>query len=208
MRWLPTSPGRTAVPEADAIVTAKPGLAIGILTADCAPVLFCDGEARVIGAAHAGWRGALSGIVEATVKAMSKLGARPERHRRGDRAHHLAEGLRGRRGLRGAVSRRRAGKLRLFHHRRGLGRAAFRPRRAMSASAWRGPAWAPSPISGFAPIATKPGCSAIAGRNIMAKTITGAKFPPSCSPDSPLNMTRIWPKSGPRYNWTPAGPGR
>ena len=45
------------MPEADAIVTAKPGLAIGMLTADCAPVLFCDGEARVIGAAHAGWRG-------------------------------------------------------------------------------------------------------------------------------------------------------
>jgi YfiH family protein len=66
-------------PEADAIVTAKPGLAIGILTADCAPVLFCDPEARVIGAAHAGWRGALAGVVEATVKAMSKLGARPER---------------------------------------------------------------------------------------------------------------------------------
>jgi YfiH family protein len=65
-------------PQADAIVTAKPGLAIGILTADCAPVLFCDPKARVIGAAHAGWRGALSGIVEATVAAMVTLGARPE----------------------------------------------------------------------------------------------------------------------------------
>jgi YfiH family protein len=68
-----------APPEADAIVTAKRGLAIGILTADCAPVLFCDAEASVIGAAHAGWRGALSGIIEATVKAMNKLGAKPER---------------------------------------------------------------------------------------------------------------------------------
>ena len=67
------------IPEADAIVTAKPGLAIGVLTADCAPVLFCDGAAGVIGAAHAGWRGALSGIVEATVEAMRKLGAKPER---------------------------------------------------------------------------------------------------------------------------------
>ncbi len=66
------------VPDADAIVTSTPGLAIGVLTADCAPVLFCDREARVIGAAHAGWRGALSGIVEATVKAMQKLGAKPE----------------------------------------------------------------------------------------------------------------------------------
>lgn len=68
-----------APPEADATVTSKPGLAIGILTADCAPVLFCDAKAGVIGAAHAGWRGALSGIVEATVKAMEGLGARPER---------------------------------------------------------------------------------------------------------------------------------
>jgi YfiH family protein len=67
------------LPEADAIVTSTPGLAIGILTADCAPVLFADGEARVIGAAHAGWRGALSGIIEATVEAMQKLGAAPER---------------------------------------------------------------------------------------------------------------------------------
>jgi hypothetical protein len=66
-------------PEADAIVTATPGLAIAILTADCAPVLFCDPEARVIGAAHAGWRGALSGIVEATIEAMTGLGAKPER---------------------------------------------------------------------------------------------------------------------------------
>jgi purine-nucleoside/S-methyl-5'-thioadenosine phosphorylase / adenosine deaminase len=66
-------------PEADAIVTSEPGLAIGILTADCAPVLLCDAEARVIGAAHAGWRGALGGIVEAAVKAMEKLGAKPER---------------------------------------------------------------------------------------------------------------------------------
>jgi len=68
-----------AIPEADAIVTSTPGLAVGVLTADCAPVLFCDGQARVIGAAHAGWRGALSGIIEATVKEMQKLGARPER---------------------------------------------------------------------------------------------------------------------------------
>lgn len=68
-------------PEADAMVTATPGLAIGVLTADCAPVLLCDDAARVIGAAHAGWRGALTGIVEATVAAMVKLGAKPERIR-------------------------------------------------------------------------------------------------------------------------------
>jgi YfiH family protein len=65
-------------PQADAIVTATPGLAIGVLTADCAPVLFYDPEARVIAAAHAGWKGALAGIVEATVDAMQKLGARQQ----------------------------------------------------------------------------------------------------------------------------------
>jgi YfiH family protein len=70
---------KTKIPEADAIVTNVPGLAIGVLTADCAPVLLCDSEARVIGAAHAGWRGSLCGIVEATLKAMQKLGAKPER---------------------------------------------------------------------------------------------------------------------------------
>jgi YfiH family protein len=67
------------VTEADALVTRTPGLAICALTADCAPVLFCDPEARVIAAAHAGWRGALLGIVEATVASMEQLGAKPER---------------------------------------------------------------------------------------------------------------------------------
>lgn len=63
-------------PEADAMVTRTPGIALGILTADCAPVLFADAEARVIGAAHAGWRGALGGVVENTITAMEDLGAR------------------------------------------------------------------------------------------------------------------------------------
>lgn len=62
-------------PRADAIVTRVPGLAIGISTADCGPVLLADPQARVIGAAHAGWRGALSGVVEAAVAAMEQLGA-------------------------------------------------------------------------------------------------------------------------------------
>src|SRR6202451_3987295 len=68
-----------ARPRADAIVTRAPGLAVGVTTADCGPVLLADPVARVIGAAHAGWRGALTGIVEATVAAMKGLGARPER---------------------------------------------------------------------------------------------------------------------------------
>ncbi len=61
--------------KADAMVTATPGLALGILTADCQPVLFADAEAGVIGAAHAGWKGALDGVLEATVDAMEALGA-------------------------------------------------------------------------------------------------------------------------------------
>ena len=62
-------------PEGDGLVTATPGIALGILTADCAPVLFADPAARVIGAAHAGWKGALGGVLEATLAAMEKLGA-------------------------------------------------------------------------------------------------------------------------------------
>lgn len=61
--------------EGDAMVTATPGLGLGILTADCAPVLLADSEARVIGAAHAGWKGAHGGVLEATLEAMEKLGA-------------------------------------------------------------------------------------------------------------------------------------
>ena len=63
-------------PRADAIVTRTPKLAIGVSTADCGPVLLADPGKRVIGAAHAGWRGALTGVIEATVAAMEKLGAK------------------------------------------------------------------------------------------------------------------------------------
>jgi YfiH family protein len=66
-------------PKADALVTATPGLAIAVLTADCQPVLFADHEAGVIGAAHAGWRGARDGILESTLAAMETLGADRER---------------------------------------------------------------------------------------------------------------------------------
>ncbi|CUH52320.1 peptidoglycan editing factor PgeF [Shimia marina] len=62
-------------PRADALVTATPGLALSILTADCQPVLFADAEAGVVGAAHAGWQGALGGVLEATLEAMETLGA-------------------------------------------------------------------------------------------------------------------------------------
>jgi len=66
-------------PRADGMVTDRPNLLLGILTADCAPVLFADAEAGVIGAAHAGWRGALAGVTDATIAAMEQLGAQRQR---------------------------------------------------------------------------------------------------------------------------------
>ena len=68
--WAPD-----ARPRADALVTRIPSIAIGVSTADCGPILFADANARVIGAAHAGWRGAFTGVVEATIAAMEKIGA-------------------------------------------------------------------------------------------------------------------------------------
>lgn len=72
------SEGTTERQRADALVTATPGIALSILTADCQPVLFADHDAGVVGAAHAGWRGALDGVLEATVDAMEALGAARE----------------------------------------------------------------------------------------------------------------------------------
>jgi len=66
---------REAAPRADAVVTRVPGLAVAVTTADCGPILFADGEAGVVGAAHAGWKGAFSGVAEATIEAMERLGA-------------------------------------------------------------------------------------------------------------------------------------
>lgn len=66
-------------PRADAVVTRMPKLAVSVSTADCGPVLFADPQARVVGAAHAGWRGAFGGVLEATLDAMERLGARRDR---------------------------------------------------------------------------------------------------------------------------------
>jgi hypothetical protein len=74
---------RNAAPQADGLVTRVPGIALGVLTADCAPILLHDPVAKVIGAAHGGWRGALGGIVEATVFRMVALGAERRRIRTG-----------------------------------------------------------------------------------------------------------------------------
>ncbi len=72
-------PNGGARPKADGMVTATPGLVLGVLTADCQPVLFADAAAGVIGAAHAGWRGAKAGVLEAVLDAMQGLGAQPGR---------------------------------------------------------------------------------------------------------------------------------
>jgi hypothetical protein len=70
-------------PKVDALVTTRANIAIAASSADCVPILFADPEARVVGAAHAGWRGAIGGVLQATVKQMCALGARPERIRAG-----------------------------------------------------------------------------------------------------------------------------
>lgn len=67
---------RSALPKADAVVSKTPGLAVGVLTADCTPVLFADAKAGVVAAAHAGWRGAVGGILEAAIAEMERQGAR------------------------------------------------------------------------------------------------------------------------------------
>lgn len=72
-RW--SSPG---APKADGIVTDRPGVVLGVLAADCAPVLLADAPAGIVGACHAGWRGAFTGITDSTIAAMEKLGAKRE----------------------------------------------------------------------------------------------------------------------------------
>jgi hypothetical protein len=76
-----TEPWEGAGPRADAMATRMKGVALGVLAADCMPFLFVDAEAEIIGAAHAGWRGALAGVLGATVAAMTRLGAKPHRIR-------------------------------------------------------------------------------------------------------------------------------
>lgn len=78
-RQVTDIPDRAALPHADAVVSATPGLVVGVLTADCAPVLLADSEAGVVAAAHAGWRGALEGIIESAIKEMERLGSRRDR---------------------------------------------------------------------------------------------------------------------------------
>ena len=87
---MATGPWEGDKPRADALVTRTEGIAIGVTAADCGPVLFADPAARVIGAAHAGWKGALTGVLEATLETMTQLGARRAPRCRGDAGMRLA----------------------------------------------------------------------------------------------------------------------
>ena len=124
--------------EADALVADRPGITLGVLSADCAPVLLADADAGVIGAAHAGWRGALAGVIEATVEAMAERGAVPERIGRGGRAVHRPSLLRGRTGAADPVHRSRSGQRRAVRAGAGLRPAAVRPQ-GLCAAAPRAP---------------------------------------------------------------------
>ena len=97
---------RGAAPAADGMVTRVPGMALGVLAADCAPLLLFDPVARVIGAAHAGWRGAFRGVAEATVEAMERLGAERSRIHVGIGPVHWTYFLRGRSRISAADHRR------------------------------------------------------------------------------------------------------
>lgn len=85
-----SEPWRGERPHADALVTTTPGLVISVLTADCAPVLFADTEAGVVGAAHAGWKGAIGGVLEATIALMRSHGARNIRAAIGPMIHQVS----------------------------------------------------------------------------------------------------------------------
>ena len=140
-------------------------------------------QARVIGAAHAGWRGALSGIVEATVAAMEELGAKRERivaaigPAISQRAYEVGADY-----VERFLAEEPASEA-FFMTDESSGEPHFDLAGYVAERLGPRPASAPSPISGFAPIATRRASSAIAGRSITAKMTTAAKFPPSCSPD-------------------------
>ena len=104
-----------ARPRCDALVTATPGLALGVTGADCGMILFADQRARVIGAAHAGWKGALTGVVEATVDGDGAARRQARRHRRRAWPLHRRQILRGRPGVRRRLRRRGRRHGALFH---------------------------------------------------------------------------------------------
>ena len=127
--------------QADAMVTDRPGLALGIVTADCAPVLFADGSGRIVGAAHAGWRGAVAGVLEATIAAMIALGSAPDRITAavgpciGQSSYEVASDLRD------VVVARSAADFGILRHRRARGSLAVRSFRLLRRQAARRRHW-------------------------------------------------------------------
>jgi len=99
-------------PQADAMVTSTPGFVLGVLSADCGPILFADPQAGVVGAAHAGWKGALFGVLENTIETMVKLGANRDRIAG---SFHQPGQLRGRTGIYGPLHRFRSRLCCLLH---------------------------------------------------------------------------------------------
>ncbi len=156
-------------PRADAIVTRMRALAIGISTADCGPVLLADPKARVIGAAHAGWRGALTGVVEATIEAMERLGADARRNPGSARTHDPSAKLRSRLRPYRAVWRGRPGQQPVL-----CARGARRARHVRPARLYRFP-----PDAGRHPVCRRPGALHLRrsrrGFSASAAPPTGAK---------------------------------
>jgi hypothetical protein len=162
-------------PKGDAIVTNKPGLAIAVLTADCAPILFADEEAGVIAAAHAGWKGAFAGVSDTTIAVMEEKGARRER----------ITAIIGPRPMRSVLISLPNSSPRLP-----TTRISSRPRRALaircstcrpiSSAACCGKASAWSSTWACAPIPTRIASTATAEPRIVKKETTAGRFRPSC----------------------------
>ena len=164
-----------ARPRADAIVTRVAGLAVGVSTADCGPVLFADARRGVIGAAHAGWRGALAGVIDATIAAMERLGAERAPHRRRARPDDPPAELRGRAGLdRRSSSPPIAANDRFFRPSPKAGHAMFDLAGYIAARLIGAPASRRSRISACAPMPIPSASSAIGARPTAARRITAA----------------------------------
>ena len=172
-------------PEADGVATTHANLVCGALSADCAPVLLADAEARVVAACHAGWKGALGGVIEAAVDGddRPRRGAKPDRRRR--RPLHRAGKLRGGAGVLGRVRGRRSRRIALFQARRqrrqtDVRSSGLRPEPAGARGRRPTPSgWATTP-------ARRRRCSSpTAGRSSAARAITDG-----CCRRSPLHKVR------------------
>jgi YfiH family protein len=178
--WAPD-----ARPRCDGIVTATPGLALGVTGADCGMILFADAEARVVGAAHAGWKGALAGVVEATVAAMERLGARRDAIAAALGPCIAQDSYEVGPEFVAAFAAAGEATERFFVTGRRSGHAMF-DLKAISPSAPPAPASASSRTCGSTPMPTKRASSATGGRPIAASPTTAGSYRRSYWPDLPL----------------------